>query len=78
MLIFALNPAVNAKHPALGVITHMTGVNNHHILPMLGVGCMTISSDNTADLTVIEGKHPKVFADENNWIALILIGTKCS
>ncbi len=76
MLIFALDAPVNAKHAALRIITHMAGVNDHHVLPVLGVGRVAIGGNDAADLAMIERKYAKVFADENDRIALVFIRAK--
>ena len=73
MLVRALEPAVDAKDAAFRVVADVAGMNDHHVPAVLGVGRVAVGGHDSADLAVIERKDAKVFGDQDDRIALVLV-----
>ena len=77
LIPLGLPPSIDAEFAALGLITHMTGMNDDSVLTMMGVGFMTAGRDNTADSAVIKRKSAEMFGDQDDRIALFFIRAEC-
>ena len=75
-IVFGARAAVGSKAFAVGVITDMAGLNNHHILAVFRMGSVAAGGDNPADTAMIERKSAEMFGNQNYGISLVLIRTE--
>ena len=70
-------PSIDAEFTALGLITHVAGMNDDNVLTMMGVRPMTAGCDNTANPAMVKGKSPEMLGDQDDRIALVFVRAEC-
>ena len=74
--VLHLQPAVDPELARLRLVAHMAGLNDRQVLAVVGVRAMAVGGHDAPHHAMVERERTKMFGDQNNGKALILIRTK--
>lgn len=68
--------AVYAEALRFGVVADVAGLEDQQVLAMMGVRAVAVGCDLAADLAVVEGEGAEMLRQEDDGVALALVGAE--